>query len=454
VRGTIYRVRALPSALRLTYRSDATRAARRTPSGPPPLRTGPSAPVMAPRSPDARPEARLEAILSKLTASPGLHAVTMTVTSGDGRLHWSGARGEARPGGPPMTADTPWFTASITKLFIAATVMRLVEEGALALRDRVVDRLPSRLTQGLHVLDGVDRTQEITVEHLLAHASGLADFIEDLPAQKAPRRAPIGGGAPADSRPAGPDRRSLVEILTTEGDRDWTLDDTVERVRAALRPHFPPQRLDAPKVRIRYSDTNYQLLIGIVEETKGASFADVLAETVLDPLHLESTWLPGHRRGATLEPGTAALYAGSDVVTLTRFLSSIADLNSTSTDLIRFLRALTRGGLFRDPDTWPRMGARWHGFGFPRDRAALRQPGWPIDYGLGVMRFQLPRFVPPFRTLPAVIGHSGSTGTWLFHAPEPDLYLVGSVSQIEAGAVPYRIVPKILQAVGSYSGGA
>jgi len=59
----------------------------------------------------------------------------------------------------------------------------------------------------------------------------------------------------------------------------------------------------------------------------------------------------------------------------------------------------------------------------------------------------------PGATVP-VIGHSGSTGTWLFHAPEPDLYLVGSANQIEAGAVPYRIVPKILQAVGSYSGGA
>lgn len=383
-------------------------------------------------------EARLEAILDGLAARGNLHALTMSVISGDGALDWAGARGESRPGGPPMTPETPWFTASITKLFVAATVLRLVEERALALEDRIVDRLPARITARLHVLNGVDRTGDITVEHLLTHASGLPDFIEDHPAPPVPR----------------PDRRPLVEQLVKDGDRDWTLDDTADRVRHLLRPHFAPQDLDGRKVRIRYSDTNYQLLVAIVAGVRDRPFADVLADLVLDPLELASTWLPGDRRGRALDDRVAALHSGADVVHFPRFFASIADLNATSGDLVRFLRAVTRGGLFRDPTTWGRMQARWHRFAFPRDRAALRQPGWPIEYGLGVMRFQLPRFIPPFRTLPAVVGHSGSTGTWLFHAPEPDLYLVGSVNQVEAGAVPYRVVPKILAAVRGYSGGA
>jgi D-alanyl-D-alanine carboxypeptidase len=81
------------------------------------------------------------------------------------------------------------------------------------------------------------------------------------------------------------------------------------------------------------------------------------------------------------------------------------------------------------------------------DRAALRQPSWPIEYGLGIMRFRLPRFLTPFRPMPEVVGHTGSTGTWLFHAPEPDLHLAGAVSQITAGAVPFKVVPRILRAV-------
>jgi D-alanyl-D-alanine carboxypeptidase len=143
----------------------------------------------------------------------------------------------------------------------------------------------------------------------------------------------------------------------------------------------------------------------------------------------------------------AALHAGDEVVRLPRFLASIADLNSTCDDLLRFLRALEGGRLFRDPGTWRRMRARWRRFSFPLDRAALRQPSWPIEYGLGVMRFRLPRFLTPFRPVPEVVGHTGSTGTWLFHAPEPDLYLTGAVNQVTAGAIPFRVVPAVLRAV-------
>ncbi len=356
----------------------------------------------------------------------------MAVAAGDGTLLWEGARGEVAPGGPPMSPDTPWFTASITKLYISAVILRLTEEGMLALGDRLVERLPARLTTGLHRLDGKDRTDRITVEHLLAHASGLPDFIEDYP--------------PRGQAPDG-DRRSLVELLVQEGDRDWTLADTAERVRTHLRPHFPPQPLGERRIRIRYSDTNYQLLIGIAEEAAGRPFHELLATLVLDPLELRRTWLPGLPGAPSPEPATATLYAGAGPVEWPRFLASIRDLYGTTGDLLRFLRGLRDGSLFRDPGSWPRMYARLHRFGFPTDRAAIRQPSWPIAYGLGLMHFRLPRPLTPFRTIPAVLGHTGSTGTWLFHAPELDVDLVGAVSQVTAGPLPFRLVPRILRAI-------
>jgi D-alanyl-D-alanine carboxypeptidase len=379
---------------------------------------------------------RLEGFLDDLVARRDVVGAAMGAASGDGTFRWLGARGEATPGGSAMTPDTPWFIASITKLYIAACVMRLVEEGELALGDRLVDRLPPEVTRDLHVRDGVDRTGEITVEHLLAHASGLPDFIEDYPRRGASR-----------------DRRSLVEILVEEGDRDWTLEDTVRRVREELRPHFPPQDLGGKRVRIRYSDTNFQLLMAIVEARTGEPFHRALELLVLEPLGLDATWVPGHPRPGTPSIPPAALRAGGEVVDFPRFFRSIADLNATSDDLLRFLAGLIGGGLFRDTATWPRMQARWNRFSQPTDRAALRQPSWPIEYGLGVMRFQLPRFIPPFRRIPAVVGHTGSTGTWLLHCPELDLLLVGSVSQITAGPLPYRFVPRILTAALEVRGG-
>lgn len=375
---------------------------------------------------------RLEALLDGLFERTEIHSAVLSVASADGTFRWVGVRGSVSPGGAPMTPTTPWFIASVTKLFIASTVLRMVEEGELRLDDRVVDRLTATVTDRLHVLDGEDRTDRITVEHLLCHASGLADFIEDYPAARR------GGGA---------DGRSLVEVLVEDGDRAWSLEDTARRVRERLTPHFPPQSLDARRVRIRYSDTNYQLLIGIIEARRGAPFVHVLEDLILNPLGLDDTWLPGRPRGSGRASDVAALYAGADVVRLPSFLASISDLNSTCDDLIRFISALAAGRLFRNPDTWRRMQGRWRRFAFPLDRAALRQPSWPIEYGLGVMRFQLPRFLTPFRPVAPVVGHTGSSGTWLFHAPGPDLYLAGAVNQLTAGAVPFKLIPRVLRAM-------
>jgi len=376
-------------------------------------------------------EQRLEYLLDEVSGRGDVHSATMGLASGSGDFRWAGARGELFPGGPATTPETPWFTASITKLFIAATVMRMVEDGGLALDDRLVDRLPSTVTDRLHVLEGEDLTPLITVEHLLAHASGLPDFIEDHP-----------GKRDAEGR----DRRSLVEILVEEGDRDWSLEETTGRVRDSLRPHFQPQPLHRSRVRIRYSDTNYQLLMGVVEELRSGSFAQVLEDVVLGPLELDETWVPGQPRAGGPRGDVPTLYAGRDIVSFPRFFASIRDLSSTSNDLMRFLMAIDRGGLFRSAATWDRMRARWNPFSFPLDRAAIRQPSWPIEYGLGVMRFRLPRALTPFRRVPEVVGHTGSTGTWLFHAPELDLYMTGTVNQITAGAVPFRLVPKVLRA--------
>ncbi|MBU1475691.1 MAG: hypothetical protein KJ768_12605 [Acidobacteria bacterium] len=95
------------------------------------------------------------------------------------------------------------------------------------------------------------------------------------------------------------------------------------------------------------------------------------------------------------------------------------------------------------------MQQHWKRFGQPLDSAALRAPSWPIEYGLGMMRFALPRAFTPFRPIPPVIGHTGSTGSWLFCCPAYNLLLAGTVDQATAGAVPFRtVVPKVLRAVG------
>lgn len=68
-----------------------------------------------------------------------------------------------------------------------------------------------------------------------------------------------------------------------------------------------------------------------------------------------------------------------------------------------------------------------------------------IEYALGLKRFRLPRLSTPFSPMPEVIGNSGSTGAGLFFCPELQMFIPGAVNQATAGAVPFRLLPKVLQ---------
>jgi CubicO group peptidase (beta-lactamase class C family) len=133
-------------------------------------------------------------------------------------------------------------------------------------------------------------------------------------------------------------------------------------------------------------------------------------------------------------------------------MAFIRGINSTTGDMMAFMRGLTAGAVFQHPETLASMTRTWRRFGFPLDPAAMRAPSWPMEYGLGIMRFQLPRLFTALRRLPPVLGHTGSTGCWLFWCREYDVYLAGSVNEASAAPVPFRAVPAFLQVIRDHMG--
>jgi CubicO group peptidase (beta-lactamase class C family) len=347
----------------------------------------------------------------------------IALETGDRSFAWGGAAGEATRDGTPPRADTPFFLASIDKLLNAAIAMRLNERRQLDLDARVTSYLPASVTRGLHRLDGTDYSERITVRHLLSHTSGLADWLEDRPR----------GG------------RSLIDRVIEDGDMSLDIEQIAAIVRDELQPHFPPQDLSARRQRVRYCDTNYMLLIAIIEAVAGQPLHRVHEELLFQPLDLRHTYFVGQSRPVDPTPEPPALRVDGRPLEVPLLLRSVRGIYSTTGDLLAFLRGLVHGRVFDRATTPASMQERWNRFALPLDRAALRAPGWPIEYGLGIMRFRLPRVLMPWHPLPAVIGHTGSTGCWLFYCPQWDLYLVGSVDEVTAGAVPYRIVPKMLE---------
>jgi CubicO group peptidase (beta-lactamase class C family) len=332
----------------------------------------------------------------------------------DGSFSWSGAAGFASQDGQvPMTKDTPIYIASITKLYTATAIMRLYEKGALSLDDPMSRYLPEELIQGIHVYKGKDYSHEITIKELLSHTSGIADYYTERPK----------GG------------KNLFELFLEKPGRSWTVDETIERVRNDLRPNFQPGT-DAS-----YSDTNFQLLGKVIEAVTGKPLHTVYEDFIFRPLGLKHTWLIGRS-----EPQLAPSAVPADIfykdmnITKTRSNGAYwADggIVSTAEEMIILLKALNDGRIISG-DTLKLMH-HW------------RKLQFPLQYGYGTMYFKLPWFINMVMKVPPLWGHSGSTGSFLYYSGDLNLYMAGSINQVESKSKQFKLMLRVMKAIQSKS---
>ncbi len=367
----------------------------------------------------------LERAVRDLAGLPGIRHAVLGIEPGDSSYQWIGAAGEADPDETPMTPETPYCLASITKLYIGAAVLRLQEQGRLSIDDLLADYLPDQLISGLHRRRGRDRTADLTLRHLMGHASGLPEYLSESPRGE----------------------KAILDLVVEKGDREWGISDVIDMVRSAKGAHFDPRPFDGSRQTIRYSDTNFQLLIAVIEAVTRKPIHEAFASLIYKPLGLIRTWHPGTPSEDGMPPA-AVPWAGDKPFNRPLALRSFKDLFSTADETLRFLRALITGDIFDDPATGSIMRQHWNPFGF---LLIPTSPGWPIEYGLAMMRFQAPKFLRPlFRRIPTLIGHTGVTGSWLFYAPESDLYITGTVDQLTAPAVPFKKLPSLVRRISSH----
>jgi CubicO group peptidase (beta-lactamase class C family) len=136
----------------------------------------------------------------------------------------------------PVAPDTIFDAASVTKQFVAAAILLLVEEGRLSLSEdirRYVPELP-------------DAGHKITLDHLMTHTSGIRDWTAILPL--------VAG-----------DPDALTVVLRQRG------------------LNF------APGEELSYSNSGYVLLKEIVARTSGVSFSEFTLKRLFEPLGMKST---------------------------------------------------------------------------------------------------------------------------------------------------------------------
>jgi CubicO group peptidase (beta-lactamase class C family) len=205
-------------------------------------------------------------------------------------------------------------------------------------------------------------------------------------------------------------------------DQLWPIDKVIQEIKR-MKPHFPPGKTG----RVKYGDTNHQILSVIIEHITGEPVEHVL-NTLFQELHLTNTYVCDEAHPEKFVP----IRYKSEERYLPLFLNSTHnDIVSTARDQMTFLKAF------------------FSGYFFPKERLhELEQWNrifFPFHYGIGIQKFSMPRIFSLFHPAPEMIGHCGSTGSVAFYVPTRDLYITGTINQQARPNIAFQTMIKILR---------
>ena len=258
----------------------------------------------APASPMAWPfdPVAVDRFISNQMARHRIPGLALAITRGD-QVAFVRGYGEARDG-VPVSGQTQFRIASLSKSFTALAVLQLADAQQIALDVPVTRYMPD------FTLADPTGAAKITVRQLLNHTSGLADqgFVSGLDGQQ------------------------------------QTLADRVASLGAA-RP------VDPPGAAFHYFDPNYQVLARLVEVVSGQAFDGYLQQHVFRPLDMRSsvsaptsvsTPQPNHlAQGHVIGYGKAVA-----LPELAGFLGGSGGVVSTASDMANYLIAQGNHGRY------------------------------------------------------------------------------------------------------------
>lgn len=236
---------------------------------------------------------------------------TVVAAFGVEGLRFVGCFGHADLGrAEPVTADTRFRAASITKLFTACLVLQEIADGRFALDDPVNHHLDQRafVRDERGALDG-----DVTLRRLLTHTSGL----------RASARGFDYGHA-------------LLNYLAN----GFKVPKTLAEVVANQRTKYPPGT--------RFADANgaFNVLGYLAEHAHKTPFAELLRQRILEPLGMQRSSVEVAVRG----PGVATPYGSwakagrKPALDIQIHAGPASGLVTTAPDLARFGTAVLRGG--------------------------------------------------------------------------------------------------------------
>jgi CubicO group peptidase (beta-lactamase class C family) len=300
--------------------------------------------------------ARLDRQVSSATSSAPI-GVSLGVSIGLDNLlvHAAGVADSST--GAPVTAQTTFYLASVTKTITSTAVMCLVADGLIDLDQPIERYLPApgdRRARSSALTVHLGSSDDVTVRRVANHTAGLAAY-----------------------------------------DQYWFLDEPE-------RPPAPDQAIEArghivtiPGERFWYANFGFALLQHAVEHTSGMPFATFLEERIFRPLAMKHSWFQsGHEHAQFAAARHRA--DGTPYPPITNDILGAGSVYSCATDLLLFGQAhlgLVRGWLAPD------VLAEAH-------RPTVQLPPWDLDDGGGCA---VGWFVDDDRFPVPAIGHDGGS---------------------------------------------
>lgn len=331
-----------------------------------------------------------QVLQSEITASnPG---ILFTVESGDEKFSWSGAAGiNDRAIGDSLRIQETFRIASVTKTYVAAGILRLMEKGVLALEDPISKHLSPEHTKILSQDYDLD---QITIRQILQHSAGFFDHTN------APEFFEIVLGTPA---------------------HEWT---RTEQLRMGVEKGYP---IGPPGRQFSYSDTGYVILGELIETYTGKSLDGGLKELLgIERLGLERTDFE-RIDPLTDQERIHQYFQGMDTYGFSPTIDYFGGggILSTSQELVDFFQALFQGKIFEKAQTLEIML-----------EPVTYETKARLDYQMGMYKIKINGM--------DAFSHSGFWGTQVIYIPQLDLYMAANYSGGWSGSAVAPIFEKIL----------
>jgi len=287
-----------------------------------------------------------------------------------------------------MKPDMLFSIGSITKNFVAALTLKLVENGTLSLEDS--------LSRWLPVYPYID--SNITIRQLLNHTSGIYMFWNN---------------------------DDLWDALKKDRNRIWTPEEVLEYIK---EPHFLPGE------GWGYSNTNYLLMAMIIEKATSSTLSSELKKYLWESLNLQNYYLwladsipknQAHVFGDNFQYGSSE----KDLTFLPRashesITYGSSGIVTTAVDLAKWCYILFEGNVLSEESMNEMLG-------FVDFSPQNNMKG----YGLGVQLFT--NIIPNDKK---AIGHGGGnigSATYMIYLPEYSVSIVVMVNAFPTNSVDY-----------------